>query len=35
MMRAALTVLSYPELDIKKNYPLERRLVEIGKGAVK
>ncbi len=29
MMRAALTILSYPELDIKKNYPLERELVRI------
>lgn len=35
MMRAVLTVLSYPEIDIKKNYPLERKLVEIGSRRLK
>lgn len=29
IMQAALTVLSYPELNVKKNYLLERELVEL------
>ena len=28
-MRAALAALSYPELDVKKMYPLERELVKL------
>lgn len=35
MMRAALAALSYPELDIKKNYALERKLVELGSRRLK
>lgn len=35
MMRAALTVLSYPELDVRKNYPLERELVKIASRRLK
>lgn len=34
-MRAALTVLSYPDLNVKKNYPLERGLVEIASRRLK
>ncbi len=34
-MRAALTVLSYPDINIKKNYPLERGLVEIASRRLK
>lgn len=35
VMRAALTVLSYPDINIKKNYPLERGLVEIASRRLK
>lgn len=35
MMRAALTILSYPEIDIKKVYPLERELVKIASRRLK
>lgn len=34
-MRAALTVLSYPDINIKKNYPLERGFVEIASRRLK
>jgi len=34
-MRAALSALSYPELNIKKNYPLERELVKIASRRIK
>ena len=30
-MRAALKVLSYPDIDVKKNYKLERQFINITK----
>ncbi len=34
-MRAALSVLSYPEIDVKKTYLVERELKKIASGRLK
>ena len=33
VMQAALKALSYPDIDVKKNYKLERQLVNVNKSS--